>query len=112
MGALYVVVPLNDECAAWLDSAGIRHPVPSPRNRNPTPEEIVRVLAELPEYKFEVRRNREQHSWYAFVSWALNPSEGPWTEIALREYRGEDLPHEFYFTKGWPEIILLVTERL
>ncbi len=112
MGTLYIVVPLNDESAVWLRSEGVFHPPFSAKNRNPTPREIETVLAGLPDYKFEISRNRERRTWYADVSWAQNPAEGPWTEIAIRDYRDDDLPHEFYFTRGWLEIILLVTERL
>jgi hypothetical protein len=110
MGVLYVVVPLDTEAAAWLDSEGIGHPQPSPENRNPTREEIVEVLSELPDYKFDVRC--ENGSWYADVSCAMSPSTGPWTEIVVRDYRSSDQPHGISFTKGWLEIILLVTERL
>ncbi len=112
MGTLYCVAPLNEECASWLDSERIPHPPLSPQYRNPTPAEITKVLSAIPEYQFEITCNRDQRTWYAVVACAQNPSQGPWTEVALRDYCDDDLPHHFYFTKGWLEIILLITERL
>jgi len=112
MGTLYCVFPLSEEWAAWLDREGIPHPAVSERFRNPTPAEIEAVLQGLPDYTAEIRRDREQGTWYGHVSWAENPSQGPWTEIVVREYCSDDSPHNFYFTKGWLEIILLVVERL
>ena len=112
MGTMYLAIPLNEKSAAWLDSEGVSRPSLSAEYRNPTPREIEHALGSLAGYKYEIRRNLEQRTWYADISWAQNPSKGPWTEIVIRDYRADDVPHEFSFSKGWLEVIFLVIERL
>jgi len=112
MSTSYHIFFLNDEVIRWLDSVGVPHPRASAAFRNPTPTEIVSVLAALPDYTYEIRRNLEKHTWYADVAWKKDPSQGPWTEIAVSDYRGDDSPHAFHFTKGWEEPIFLIAERL
>lgn len=94
----------------WLNSSSVTHPPLLATFRNPTPAEIESVLASFSDYTYVVRQNSGH--WYAEVSWAKEPSSGPWTEITVMDFQGADVPQPFHFTKGWIEIIMLVTERL
>jgi hypothetical protein len=112
MGTSYHPFCLNDEVIQWLDSEGVSHPPASGAFRNPTPIEIEAVLGALPGYTYKISRNLEEHTWYADVAWKKDPPHGPWAEISISDYRGDDLPHVFHFTKGWEEPIFLIMERL
>jgi len=113
MGTLYLAFPLNDEVTMeWLDKEGVPHPPASTAFRFPTPREIECVLAGLCDYTYEVRRDLETGTWYANAVWKDDPSNGPWTEIAICDYRDDDLPDRFHFTKGWQEVIFLIAEHL
>jgi hypothetical protein len=112
MSTTYCIMPLNEECAAWLDSEGLSHPPVSPRFRDPTATEITDVLRALPDYEYEIWCNPHHKTWDAHVAWAADPSHGPHTTICLLDYCGDDTPHRFYFSGGWREVIFLVIERL
>jgi hypothetical protein len=112
MSTTYCPVPLNEECAAWLDAERVSHPPVSASYRNPTPTEIIQVLGSLRDYQYEICTNLEHRTWDAHLSWAANPSRGPSTTIALADYRGDDSPCQFCFYGGWLEVIFLVLERL
>jgi hypothetical protein len=107
MGTLYAVLTLDRECATWLDAEGIPHPFVSDSSRYPTPREISEVLSQLSGYAVTIELE-QGGIWSATVEAA----DGPWTTVRIRDFRSEETPHEFHFSKGWPEVIFTITERL
>jgi hypothetical protein len=91
MGVLRTVIPLDARCAEWLDSEGIAHPDSSPTDRRPTP--------------------RASGEWHATIE-ACDPADPSWTVLRISDYHDEDSPHDLCFHKGFPEVVLLVVERL
>ena len=108
MGTLYTVLPLDKQCADWLDSECVKHPLVGDSPRYPTPREISEELHRLADFIVSIDANAETHEWTAQV----NAPAGAWAQIRIRDFRSVDLPHAFYFTKGSPEVVFIVTERL
>lgn len=108
MGTLYTVVPLDQKCAEWLDTEGVPHaPVTFPA-RYPTPREISEALHRLPGYRVAIHSDAHTREWSAQIE-----SDGDmWARLRVQDFSSEDSPHEFYFSKGWPEVVFTVTERL
>jgi hypothetical protein len=108
MGTLYTVVPLDQKCAEWLDTEGVSHPSVAGAARYPTPREISDTLRCLPGHRVAIHSDAHTREWSAQID-----SEGDmWAQIRVRDFCSEDSPHEFYFSKGHPEIVFSVTERL
>jgi hypothetical protein len=108
MGTLYTVIPLDKKCADWLDAEGVLHPPVSDLSRYPTPREISAVLSQLSGYTVTIHSDPQTREWTAQI-------EGPgdsWAQIRVREFSSDETPHEFFFSKGWPEIVFTVTEQL
>ena len=108
MGTLYTVLPLDQKCCEWLDTEGVSHPAPSDTPRYPTPREIAEVLRHLPDSTVSIHSDAPTQEWTAQVDVA----GGAWTQIRVRGFASDDVPHEFYFSKGWPEMVFTITERL
>ena len=108
MGTLYTVVPLGKQCADWLDTEGVSHPPVSDMPRYPTPREILEELHCLPDCTVSFDSDAQTHEWSA----QIDAAAGAWAQIRIRDFMSDDLPHEFYFSKGSPEVVFLVTERL
>ena len=108
MGTLYTVTPLDQKCAEWLDSEGVEHPPVSDSARYPTPREVADVLSRLSGYHVEIASDIRSGEWSA----QIDSAGEMWAHLRIRQFSSEDTPHEFYFSKGWPEVIFTVTERL
>ena len=108
MGTIYTVIPLDQKCVEWLDAEGVSCPPLSNPSRYPTPREIVDAIGELQNYEFSVHSDSQTKEWTVQV----NTAGDAWAQIRVRNFQSEDIPHEFYFTKGWQEVVLAVTRRL
>jgi len=108
MGTLYTIVPLDQQCADWLDTEGVSHPPVSDTARYPTPREISEELHRLADCSVSIVCDAQTHEWSAQIDTAA----GAWAQIRIRNFTSDDLPQEFYFTNGNPEVAFLVTERL
>ncbi len=108
MGTLYTVIPLDQKCAEWLDGEGVPHPPVIDSPRYPTPREISEVLSRLPSYTVTIHSDAQTRDWSA----QIDAQGDSWAQIRVREFSSNDTPHEFYFCKGWPEVVLTITERL
>jgi hypothetical protein len=108
MGTVYTVLLLDQKCSEWLDTEGVSHPAPSATPRYPTPREIAQVLRQLPDSTVSIHSDALTQEWTAHVAVA----GGAWTQIRVRGFSSDDVPHEFYFSKGWPETVFAITERL
>ena len=111
MGVLRIVIPLDARCAEWLDSEGISHPETSSSNRRPTPREVSGVLRDLPGYNATITTDSDSGEWHATIQ-ACDPADPSWTVLRISDYRDDDSPHDLCFHKGYPEVVLLVVERL
>lgn len=111
MGVLHTVLLLDTSCAEWLDREGVSHPATEATSRFPTPSEIIKVLRQLVGYTFSVTADSSSGEWFAQIT-ASNSSTGAWAFLRVSDYCSDDKPHEFYFPKGWPEVIFTVVERL
>ncbi len=108
MSNSYYVVPLQSECAAWLEEEGVSHPPASAKYRLPSLEEVEVVLSALEEYGFSIRRCNVTPGWIVDIFSKEDPSKGPWTELVL-----SDAPQvAFSFSGGWHEPIFTVVEKL
>jgi hypothetical protein len=114
MGVLYCLIPVVDiDAQAWLKDEDVLLPVVDGTNRYPAPREIREVLDALDDYQVEYASGTGEYFWDADVSWKADRHHGPWTSIRVPRWSGdEETPHEFYFSKGWEEPIVLIVERL
>jgi hypothetical protein len=108
MGTHYTVVPLDQKCAEWLDAERVPHPPVNDSSRYPTPREISEVLSQLPDFTVTIHSDAQAREWSAQID---APGDS-WAQIRVREFSSDETPHEFYFSKGWPEVVFIVTERL
>ena len=108
MGTLYTVILLDQKCAEWLDTESVPHPVVTNLTRYPTPREILEVLHGIPDAKVIIHSDVQSHEWSA----QIDMNDNSWAQMRVRDFSSEDTPHEFYFSKGWPEVVFVVTERL
>lgn len=111
MGVLHSVLLLNASCVEWLDGEGVPHPDPAQDSRFPTPREITAVLRQFGSYSLDLGADLASGEWSATVV-EQNSSRGMWASLRITDYSSDDEPHEFYFPKGWPEVILTIVERL
>jgi len=111
MGVLHSVLPLDASCVEWLDSEGVAHPPPTTTSRYPTPREIAAELQQLGDYAFDLSADLSSGEWLATIVSANSQTEA-WASLRVKNYSDDDRPHEFYFPKGWPEVIFTVVERL
>lgn len=83
MSTVYIVLPLDGDCAAWLDEYGVSHPPASANYRTPTLAEVEQVLSDLEGYEFTITRCNQ--GWYVVISATATPGAGPWTELDLSD---------------------------
>ena len=111
MGVLHSVLPLNESCIEWLDQEGVPHPAPTAGTRFPTPNEIKSALHQIGDYVVDLAADPSTGEWLATITEAKSTT-GAWADLRVSNYSSDDEPHEFYFPKGWPEIIFTVVEHL
>ena len=101
----YSAIPLNDEARDWLANEGIA--APDSDGRAPTPTELKATLEALDDQS--VAYNINTTNWQAQIDDRQSPETGPWTMLNVSNYSDDpDEPCEFYFTKGWPELIVII----
>lgn len=108
MGVLYSAFPIDDDVREWLTEEGI--PTPVIDGRAPTPNELKTALDTLEDEA--VSYNISEGVWQAQIEDATSPATGPWTMINVLQFSDADEPCEFYFAKGWPELIIKVVHRI
>lgn len=120
MGVWYTVMPLDTqgELAEWLAQLAIKLPASNPIGRYPTPKELRRVLDSLENYTIKYHISPEHFYAHVYETAGIQPGpppliEGPSTMLIIPDFHGdEDNCYQFYFEKGWPELIVVVLERL
>lgn len=108
MGVLYSAFPLDGEVREWLREEGVT--APEVNGCAPTPNEIRAALDTLDHQT--VSYNISEGVWQAQIDDAASPEEGPWTMINVLEFSDADEPCQFYFEKGWPELIVMIAHRI
>ncbi|MDA8021199.1 MAG: hypothetical protein MPN21_27500 [Thermoanaerobaculia bacterium] len=108
MGIRYSAFPIDSEVREWLVDEGL--PVPQSFGRAPTPRQLQSILETLADQV--VSFNINEGVWQAHIDDLKSPEDGLWTVINVLEYSSPDAPCEFYFEKGWPELIIKVAHRI
>lgn len=111
MGVLYSVLPLNNNWRAALTDYGVVDRG-WPDGRNPRLAEILEVVNSIPDFVATPDvPPAAGGSWGITVEHAGDPENGAWTQLRTLSY-SEVEPIEFYFEKGWPELIVEILARL
>ena len=108
MGVLYSAFPVSGEVREWLADEG--HVVPQSNGFPPTPNQLQTALETLTEQNVSI--NISEGVWQAQIDDLKSPEDGPWTMINVREYSSPNEPCEYYFEKGWPELIIKIAHRI
>ncbi len=112
MGVLYSVFPVDDKARGALPDLGVSD-APCENGRNPTPAEIRAVLGTLHDFKCTYTEQPAiGRTWQAMVEHTDDPDRGGWTLLNVSQYRGETQEAEFWFEKGWPDLILRIVVGL
>ncbi len=62
---------------------------------------------------YAVTYHVDAYTWGADIADAVDPQHGRWTSLIVQDFEGiEDEPHEFYFEKGWEDLIIQIVEKL
>ena len=109
MGAMYSVYPLVAEIKPWLDEMSVEYP-PSPEGRNPHLAEIQSALAQLEGYSIKDTTAEIGKTWQALIESTQGPEENGWALLNIIQVT--DGPNEFYFEKGWPDLIVKITHLI
>ena len=116
MGTLYTPIPIfeiqsQEDTVAWLEEQGLNLPEPGLSSRYPTPNEIREAIESIEDCDTEYFTGSS--TWQVTVS---KNEASAWTSIVVKDYSmspGEDdEPHDFYFEKGWVELIVDILQRL
>jgi hypothetical protein len=111
MGVIYLLCPLDAEVRASLSIYGVSDEG-WPDGRNPRLTEVRAVLDRMTGTRAEYQEAPKRgQPWGISVEDSTDPENGPWTELRTLKY-DEDQPTDFYFEKGWPELIVRIVSRL
>ena len=97
MGVHYSVFPMGHETREWLVEDGVVDETVRD-GRLPTPRELVQAAGALAEVDVEIAGDPP--------SGILLSSGQAWAQVNLTDPQGMDLPVEFSFEKGTPELIV------
>lgn len=111
MGVLYSVFPLNSKLAACLRESETAVPKKLPPSRMPTPAELRCVAKSIPKVNATMVTNGALLGQIDLATIG-NPATGPWALINILKNTGDDEPCDFYFEKGWPNLIVEFLVRL
>lgn len=105
MANFYMVMTLSDEAnVTWLKSLGHAETADWGRSRYPTPGEIRLVLNRT--RKYHVDYNVSGPDWYAKIAELPQLDTGSWALLVVQSFSGdENKPHEFYFERGWRNVM-------
>lgn len=110
---LYDVVTLY-ECMqdpatmAWLVHLDVPLPAVTPSGRYPSPARIRKVIDSIPGIQADYLIS--ESVWQVTVR---SRKDIAWAILTVKAYTGDpQTAHEFYFSAGWDEMILLVTLSL
>ena len=112
MGVLYIVLPLDEEIAAYIREAGGVVPSLNAPSREPTPQEVRAVCCSLADFKVTAY-SPPDHAWQIMIQGLRDPDHEPWTLLNVSDFDGdESAPHSIWFEKGWPSLILRIVVKL
>lgn len=100
MGVLYTVVPMADEVRAWLIDQDVDAPTDQD-GRPATPRELIATANRLDGVDAQLTGDPTTQIFLSGES-----REDLWTLVNLTDPQGPDLPVEFWFEKGSPELIV------
>lgn len=103
---MYSVYPLMAEVRPWLDEQSVSYP-PDVEGRNPTLLEIRAALALLLGYSVKETTAEIGKFWQAFIESADSPETKGWAILNILDLA--EGPNEFYFEKGFPDLIVAIT---
>jgi len=109
MGAMYSAFPITKEMAEWLKEQNIKFPAEE-LSRNPHLSEIKNVLALLKDYDIKMSEDVIGDHWQAYIEHKKDPESKGWA--ILRILNLKDGENEFYFEKGWPDLIVEIMVEL
>jgi hypothetical protein len=109
MSAMYSVFPLSAEIKLWLDEMSVEYPR-SADGRNPQLAEIQAAFAQLKGYSVKESGAELGAAWQAFIQNTEETEENSWALLNI--LRLVDGPNEFYFEKGWPDLIVNITHLI
>lgn len=108
----YGLYPLDQRFRAALPEYGLPDP-PYPDGRNPSLKDVRQVLDHLPGFRAEYEPPPTRpRSWGVTIEDAMHPEDGPWAHLRTLRYRPEDQSTDFYFEKGWPDLIVRIVAQL
>jgi hypothetical protein len=111
MSVLYSILPLDEQVVAWMGEHEVTPPAGWSPGRYPTPAEVRQTLETLEGYRVDYRVT--PRSWSAVIEDTAGNSDGRWATIDSIGYAGsDDNPLHIYFSRGWREVIVRITERL
>jgi hypothetical protein len=108
MGASWIVWPIDEEMASYLDSEGVSYPADD--SRFPTDAEVRAALAELTDCKVELTENGLGGPWYALIT-AGSDGEPPFALLEVEGYEKASDPVTVRFDKGDEELVARLVER-
>ena len=109
MGTLYIALPSDQRLREWFGELDLEVPDTSD-GRLPTEQEIRTAIARLQGY--EVDYSRSNDVTVAEISWAADPSRGPWASLVFRDPSNDPAKRCLTFRKGWPEVMVLLLHAL
>ena len=109
MGVMYSAFSITEEMASWLKEEAVDFPT-GEASRNPSLAEIKSVLAELNEYSIKCSNEVFGSNWQAFIEHKDDPENKGWAILSILKLQEDE--NEFYFEKGWPELVIEITTKL
>jgi hypothetical protein len=106
---MYSVYPLVEEIKSWLDEMSVVYPS-SHEGRNPELTEIQSALAQLDGYSVKASAPEIGKTWQALIENTQGPEENGWALLNIIQLA--EGPNEFYFEKGWPDLIVKITHLI
>lgn len=110
MGVLYHVGALTPEIVAWLEEIDVEIP-DSAKSHLPDLITIRAVLDSLPHVTVDYTDNGIGNSWQSFACEGPATEPSRWTLLNISERGPEETPQEFWFEKGFPELIIEILVR-
>ncbi len=112
MGVLYSIVPIDKQVADYLHEIGVSVPDWKNISRNPTPQELRMICGRMTDVKVDFLAS-PNHAWQIMFEGLNNPEHEPWTLLNVRKFNGDEtVPHEIWFEKGWPSLIVHIVHDL
>jgi hypothetical protein len=108
----YTVLPLSPDDIAWLQSEKLVLPDIAGPSRYPTLNELKHALSLLENFRVQFDSPNPDGPWKVLIDRADGSRADLQTVLSITPYQGEDVPHGFWFEKGWPPLVVALLQRL